>query len=127
MFRKRLNIVDPPAAEFCTALEDELKWKAFQAATAIGERPQPPSAHNLELLKTFSATVSTSYVYEAPVPWLNGFKPSMFEGASGSREAWDLSAPWQPWASLPDALVGIHVECVWHSVPLQVRNMPGRK
>ena len=120
VFQKRLSIVDPPVAEFCAALEDELQWKAFQAAKAIGERSQPPSIQNLDLLKSFTATVSTSYVYEAPVPWLSGFTPSAFEGASGSSDAWDLQAPWQPWASQPDAVSAIHVECVWHSIPLQV-------
>jgi hypothetical protein len=117
---KRLSIIDPQAAEFCTLLEQELTWKPFQASTAVGDCSEPPSACSLQLLNAFSAKVSSSYVYEAPVPWLNGFTPSVFEGAASSKDEWDFQAPWKPQASLPDPISTIHVKCVWHSFPLQV-------
>jgi hypothetical protein len=120
---KRLTVVDPPAAEFCTALEHELNGKAREAVRAVGEHSVPPSAQGLQLLRAFSATVSSSYVYEAPVPWLHGFTPKKFDGAASSKNAWDFQAPWQPWASLPDPVSSVHVECVWHSLPLQVRTI----
>ena len=57
-------------------------------------------------------------------PWMNGFTPHAYRQACATPEAWDLHAPWRPWAELPDLVSSIRLELTWSATPVQVHFLP---
>jgi hypothetical protein len=99
---RRLGGADPGATAFCNAM-------SLQSTSDKCEE-----AH-------FTVAVSSCIVHLVPAPVQHGFVQGIWGMARGAPDAWDLGAPWHPWAEQPEPVKAIHIDLIWGLVSVQVR------
>eukprot|EP00892_Ulva_mutabilis_P006289 jgi/Ulvmu1/4031/UM019_0008.1 len=110
---KHLQTADPRAAFLCMHLDHIIGQHGAFDDDLLAKFPKI-----VDPMRTTIA-VSRHVVYELEAPWMNGFTPHAYRSACALPEAWDMHAPWRPWAELPDFVSGVRLEVTWRCLPLQ--------